>query len=115
MPKVINPVINKKKLNKAIYNRLNGKIPKDNVENVVSIAFEQMLQYLHEGNEIEIGNFCTIAMHKTKSRKYHHYHKREFLYSAGRKILQFRLDENFRNSIVDNLDVLKTFSKDLKK
>lgn len=106
-----NQTINKLKLINLVSKRLNYQIHKSHISNIVSLFVDEFFLELKTNRKIEIINFCSFSLHKSKPRKYHDFFKSRMAVSKGKTYLRIILTPELRNEIVNNLDLIKTFLK----
>ena len=74
---------------------------------VFTILLEEIIMDLDAGKEIVVGGFGHFWLHQVADRA--HVFRGERLISAGKRALRFSLDKKYRNYLVDNLDLEKTY------
>ncbi len=103
----MNIEITKRDFWRLVNKKINRSINSHHVINVISILFEEMANDLKDGKEINIFNFGTISLKKTKPRKYVHIISKNILESAGRKLLKFKVSKKFKKKILERVLVDK--------
>lgn len=103
------PVINKVKLGRLIGKKLDHNIHKQNIMDVISLFVDEFAKELEIKKRINIPNFCVFLLEKNKPRKYHDIQKRQILMSDGKPMVKIKLSQAFRDRIIQELDIFKTF------
>jgi nucleoid DNA-binding protein len=109
MKKFPTTTINKRKLGSLVAKRLGYSIHHTHISNVISLFIDSFMDELQDKQRIDIGNFGSFRLEKTKPRKFHNIQKRRFAVSAGRPRLKIKLSRSLRAKIIRNLDLVKTF------
>lgn len=92
--------------------RLKHSIRSQHIRNVISILIEELMVDLLSGVKIIIGNFGKFTLNKMLPRRHYDVTRKKFSISrGGGKIIRFFLDRKFRQILISNLDIPKTFSK----
>ena len=77
--------------------------------NVVALFTEEFIKELEIKKKINIPNFCMFVVEKNKPRKYHDIQKRQILMSDGKPMIKIKLSKSFRDRIIKELDIFKSF------
>lgn len=85
--------------------KINRAIHHYHVFAIISILLEEMINELVSGKEINIFNFGSLVLKDTTPRRYHNLVHRKIMYSSGKKILKFSISKNFRQKLVNYLEV----------
>lgn len=101
--------INKRKLTFLIAKKLEHQIHHIHIANILSLFIDEFIIELQKKQKIDIPNFCSFRLEKTKPRKFHNIQKRRMSISTGKPLLKIKLSRSLRNKIVQNLDLIKTF------
>lgn len=101
--------LSKRKLVFLVAKKLDHTIHHIHVSNVISLFIDGFMDDLQKKERIDIGNFGSFRIERTKPRKFHNVHKRRFAVSTGNPRLKIKLSRSLRSKIIRNLDIVKTF------
>lgn len=87
----------------------NSSINYLHVQSVVNILLEEILVDIINKKIIMIGGLGKIFLKQLGPRKHFNIHTKCFDIAPGNKILRFEIDKKFRQILIDNLDIAKTF------
>ena len=102
-------VLNKKILSSLVAKKINYTIHYTHITNVISMFIDEFMMHLQQKEQINISNFCSFKLEKSKPRKFHNVRKRRFAVSAGTVLIKIKLSRALRNKIIQNMDLIKTF------
>ena len=109
MKKYPTTTFSKRKLSFLVAKKLNHNIHHIHVSNVISLFIDGFMDELQKRQRIDIPNFASFRLEKSKPRKFHNIQKRRFSISAGKPRLKIKLARTLRSRIIRNLDLVKTF------
>lgn len=107
-----NDSISKRMLWHYVNKKINRTIHHSHVLSIISILFEEIIEDLKAGKELNIHNFGKLSLNQTKPRVYYNVVYQKLMLSKGRKILKFSLSPLVRKKIVNFIDIDKTFGGD---
>lgn len=103
-------IVSKVRLQKYVHSKLNRIFHSFQILNVITILFEEMLQDLQNGKEIEIHNLGIIRIQKTKPRLHCNIAKEnKQILSKGSKKLTFQMPYRIKKRLRGMLDLDKTY------
>ncbi len=102
-------ILNKRNLSFLVAKKLNHTIHHIHIANVISMFIDEFMIELQQKEQINISNFCSFKLEKSKPRKFHNVRKRRFAVSSGTSLLKIKLSRSLRNRIIQNMDLIKTF------
>lgn len=79
------------------------------IKAIVNIMFEEVLKEIVKNKIFNIGGFGTFIFRKLAPRTYHNVITRKMETAEGNNILEFKLDKNLQKTLLNNLDINKTF------
>ncbi len=79
------------------------------IANIISIFIDEFMIELQQKKQINIANFCSFKLEKSKPRKFYNVKKRRFAISSGTNLIKIKLSRSLRNRIIKNIDIIKTF------
>lgn len=105
----VSKTITKRDMIDLIHKKLALKFSKSHIGNVVSFFIDQFMIELQEKRIINMANFCSFRIERTKPRKYHDYIKNRFSISKGRPQLKIKISYSLSKKIINHIDIVKTF------
>src|SRR5579885_1648234 len=80
---------------------------------IINILFEEMIKKLFKNNKFVIGGFGKFIFKKMPSRDYFNFQTNKVEKSVGNKLLRFKLEDNLRFKLINNLNIEKTFNEEI--
>lgn len=101
--------MNKEITKKPFWHYVNLKIKRSvhtyHVYSVISILFDELIKDLIAGKKINVVNFGTLSLERTKPRKYCDINLKKVVLSKGARNLKFSLSRKLKNKLIKNLDL----------
>ena len=95
--------LTKAKIISEISKRLNGKIHKEHIENVINIFFDEFICFLKKNIFIEIGKFGIFRWIKNKPRNHFDVTKNKIVRSEGKSKIKFKLNKKLTTKIIEKI------------